>query len=119
MNHASQAAIELALEKQRLLLESAMQRESLVRHGAALVPWFDRADQVRRGGQWLKHHPEALVGVLGAVAVARPGVRRFLWHWTRRGFVAWRLWRNSFLWLRQNIAVSPAPTFTQSPDRRT
>ncbi|MDP1956868.1 MAG: YqjK family protein [Rhodocyclaceae bacterium] len=93
--------VELALEKQRLEFAAASQREALARHVAGLTPLFDAADQVGAGLRWTRHHPEVLAGAVLLLAAARPGVRSFIWRWTRRGFVAWRLWRNGNRWLNQ------------------
>lgn len=88
-------AIEMALEKQRLQLVCASQRATLAGHVAGLRPLFRTADQVQAGALWVRRHPEAVVGGVAVVAAVRPGVRRFLWRWGRRAFVAWRLWRET------------------------
>ncbi len=93
-------AIELALRKQLLLLDSATQREALARHAGGLAPLFEVADQINSGVRWVRRHPEALAAGLALLVAARPGMRRFFWRWGRRGFVAWRLWRDSRLWLQ-------------------
>lgn len=92
-------AIELALAKQRLGFEAAAQREALARHAAGLRPLFDAADQVQAGARWVRRHPEVAAGTLALVAATRPRARRFLWRWTKRGFLIWRLWRESERWL--------------------
>lgn len=87
-------ATELALEKQRLLLEIARQRVELSRHAEGVAPLFDAADQVRAGLRWVARHPEVAAGGIAFVAAVRPGVRRFLWRWGKRAaFVAWQVWR--------------------------
>jgi hypothetical protein len=88
-------AIELALEKQRLQLEAAAQRATLAGHVDGLRPLFEAADRVSDGARWLRRHPEAVLGGVAVVAAVRPGVRRFVWLWGKRGFVAWRLWRET------------------------
>jgi len=103
-------AVERALERQRLLLESSLQREALIRHGAGLQPLFETADRVREGALWIRHHPEVVVGTVTALAVARPRARRFLWQWARRGLVAWRIWRDSERWLKRDPAVPHTPS---------
>lgn len=110
--------IERALEKQRLLLESARQRAALMDHLAGLQPLFSAADQVQAGTRWLRHHPEAVAGGVAFLAVTRPGMRRFLWRWGQRGFIAWRLWRkaqhNTDHWpqpIRDILAAFARPTF--------
>jgi hypothetical protein len=114
--------VELALEKQRLQFQIADQRDALARHVAGLKPLFDAADQITAGARWVKHHPEVVAGGVLLAAAVRSGVRRFLWRWGRRGFVAWRLWRDSERLLarsraRAYAAVPPAPTFT-GPGKR-
>lgn len=94
-------AIELALKKQLLELEAAAQREALARHTTGLLPLFDAADQISAGVRWIKRHPETLAVGLAFLVAVRPGVRRFVWRWGRRGLIAWRLWRNSGRWLSQ------------------
>ncbi len=88
-------AVELALEKQRLQFQVTSQRAALAGHVAGLKPLFDAADQITVGARWVRHHPEVVAGSVLLVAVVRSGVRRFLWRWGRRSFVAWRLWRDS------------------------
>lgn len=91
--------IELAVEKQRLLLESTRHRAALADHLAGLQPLFSTADQLRDGARWLGRHPEVVAGGVALLVALRPGTRRFLWRWGQRGFIAWRLWRN----LAENI----------------
>lgn len=91
--------VELALEKQRLRLEIASQRQDLAQYTEGLRPAFDAADQVRAGFRWLSDHPEAVAGGVAVLVVARPESRRFIWRWGRRSFVLWRLWRESDRWL--------------------
>lgn len=92
-------AVDIALAKQRLQLDAAHQREVLGRHARGLQPAFDTADQIRTGFFWLKRHPEALAASVALLAAAGPKPRRFLWRWGQRGFIAWKLWRNSERWL--------------------
>jgi hypothetical protein len=94
-------AIEIALRKQLLVLDAAAQREALARHANGLVPIFDVADQVNAGVHWVRRNPEAVAAGLALLVAVRPGVRRFFWRWGRRGFVAWRLWRDGGRWLQQ------------------
>jgi hypothetical protein len=97
-------AVELALEKQRLRLEAASQRMDLSRHAAGLTPLFDAAERVREGTRWVARHPEAVAGGVALLAAAGPGVRRFFWRWGKRAFIAWRVWRDSDLWLGKRRA---------------
>lgn len=102
-------AIELALEKQRLRLASAGQRMDLARHASGLLPLFTAADRVRDGARWVGRHPEIVAGGVALFAAVRPGVRRFLWRWGKRAFVAWRLWREGDLWLTRPHAKPSMP----------
>lgn len=104
------SAIERALEKQRLLLESTLQRDALVRYGSGLQPLIETAERMQHGARWVRRHPEWLAVGVTAVAAARPGVRRWLWQWGKRSFIAWRLWRDSVHWLDQSpSARRPMP----------
>ncbi|MEW6512753.1 MAG: YqjK-like family protein [Pseudomonadota bacterium] len=97
-------AVELALEKQRLRLEAASQRIDLSRHAAGLAPLFDVADRVHSGVRWATRHPEVVAGGVALLAAVRPGIRRFLWRWGKRGLFAWHVWRNrddSGIWPRR------------------
>jgi hypothetical protein len=91
--------VERALERQRLLLEIAEQRQALAVYTAGLQPAFEAVDRVRAGLRWLAQHPEVTVGGVAVLAASRPGARRFIWRWGRRAFVAWRLWRDGDRWL--------------------
>jgi hypothetical protein len=92
-------AIERALKKQILLREISTQRQVLAQHARGLKPLFDAADQVRTGVRWVRRHPEAVAGGVAVLVAVRPRTLRFFWRWGQRGFVAWRLWRESNRWL--------------------
>jgi hypothetical protein len=92
-------AIELALEKQRLRLEIAAQRQAIAEYTEGLKPAFEVADRVRTGVRWFGRHPEAVAGGVTLLVVARPRTLRFFWRWGRRSFLVWRLWRESGRWL--------------------
>lgn len=94
-------AIELALRKQLLVLDAAAQREALAHHANGLLPLFDVADQINAGVHWVRRHPETVAAGVALLVAARPGVRNFCWRWGRRGFFAWRLWRDGGRWLQQ------------------
>lgn len=94
-------ALELALEKQRLQLESASQRVALAQHSVGLLPLFEVAGRVRDGARWVTRHPEIVAGLLALLVAVRPGVRAAFLRWARRGFLAWRLWRDGSRWLNQ------------------
>ncbi len=96
-------AIELALEKQRLRLETASQRIDLARHAAGLQPLFTAADRVHEGARWVGRHPEVVAGGVALLAAVRPGVRRFIWRWGKRAFIGWRLWRDGDHFLNMPI----------------
>ncbi|MEW6163635.1 MAG: YqjK-like family protein [Pseudomonadota bacterium] len=87
--------MDLALEKQRLQIEVAMQRAALRTHVDGLRPLLRTVDQVGEGVRWVRRHPEALAGGILVLAAVRPGMRRFLWRWGGRGYFAWRMWRDS------------------------
>lgn len=88
-------AVERALEKQRLQLAIAAQRAALADHAAGIAPLFNAADRVRSGIHWLGDHPEIVAGGVAVLAAAKPGVRRFLWRWGKRGEILWELWRET------------------------
>lgn len=87
--------VELALEKQRLQMQSATQRDALAAAAAGVMPLFAAADGVRNGVIWLRHNPQWLAGAAVALLVARP--RRVL-RWVRSGFFAWQTWRRIAQW---------------------
>ncbi len=100
--------IELALKKQRLLIESASLRTELSRHASDLVPLLAVADQLQAGTRWVGRHPEIIAMTVAFLAAAGSGPRRFLWRWIRRGFVAWRVWRSRDRWIKAaNFLPSP------------
>lgn len=84
----SKSRIELALKKQSLLLECAIQRQQLAQHAEGLKPLFAGADRGLDALRWIREHP-ALVTTASAVALLlRP---RFLWRMGLRGLYFWRL----------------------------
>jgi nitric oxide reductase large subunit len=92
----SATLLELALKKQRLQFKSDMLRQQWRSHARGLAPAFGAADRVLAGYVWLRRHPEVVVGVGVAVAVAKP---RAVWRWFKRGVVAWQFWREGQQWL--------------------
>lgn len=86
-------ALEIALRKQQVLLESNIRREALATHGAGLRPLFDAADRLVEGLDWARRHPELIAGGAAMLLAASPAVRRFSWRWGKRGFVAWQFLR--------------------------
>lgn len=97
-------AVERALAKQRLAIISAAQREALGRFAAGLQPALAIADRLHAGARWTERHPEAIAAGVAVLAATSSASRRFLWRWSRRGFLAWRLWRDGRSWI-------DAPTF--------
>lgn len=92
-------ALELALKKQHLVYEAEAQREALARHVAGMQPIFATADRVHVGARWLRQHPEAVALALVALLATRPGGRRLLWRWARRGLLAWQFWGEADRWI--------------------
>lgn len=82
--------IENLLQRERLLALCSAQRDEL----AALTQRLDGpikvADRGIAGVHYLREHP-LLLGAL--VAVGTVTLRRGLWKWAQRGFVAWRTYR--------------------------
>lgn len=88
--------IDLALEKQRLLLKSAALRSEWADHASALKPICAGADRLRDAGAWLGRHPGLVVGSAVALLVARP---KMVFRWLRRSLFALGLWRRARGWL--------------------
>jgi len=85
----------LALEKERLRLQSAGLRAELGRNVRALGPLFAAAERVRAGAHWLRSHPETGVGALLLLTLLKPA---FVWRWARRGVLVWQGWRRLATW---------------------
>jgi len=96
--------IELALQKQRLQLKSAEQRDALIAAAVQLAPAFAVIDGVRNGFRWLGRHPAWLAGGIVILLVLRPGAVLRL---AQRGFFAWQIWRKFSEWR----ASAPATPF--------
>lgn len=94
------SALERALEKQRLQLQSAVLRADLADSLRTLSPLGDGIDQAAAGVRWIARHPATVGGGVAFLAALRPGVRRFIWRWSRRSFIVWQLWRERSVWLR-------------------
>lgn len=86
----SSRLLQLALDKQRLLLHSDVQRQTLALHASRLAPLFSAADRMRKGVDWLCRHPGLPVVVLVALLVARP---RAVWGLAGRVWVVWGMLR--------------------------
>lgn len=82
--------LELALRKQRVLIESTRLREDFTASLNSITPLFHAVDRLRDGAGWLKRHAPLLIALGAGLFVARP--RRAL-GWLRRGFFAWQIWR--------------------------
>lgn len=82
-------ALELALKKQRLLIDGERLRADFARHATGLAPAFHGADLAVAGVGWLRRHPPVVVATLVALAVARPSR---VWRWARRAFLGWQAW---------------------------
>lgn len=91
--------VERALVKQRLLIASATQRATLARYADGLKPLFTTADRLHAGARWAERHPEFVAAGVAVLAASSSATRRFLWRWSRRGFVAWRIWRDGRRWI--------------------
>ena len=82
--------IAIMVERERLLVRCAAQRDDL----AMLAQQFDGplqfADRVVAAVDYLRRHPLVLGGAVALLALVQ---RRNLWSWVRRGFVVWRTFR--------------------------
>lgn len=82
--------LDLALKKQRLLLQSASQRAQLGAHVAGLAPVFAVADGAVAVADWVRQRPRWLVGTALVFAALRP---RQAWRWGLRGLSLWQVLR--------------------------
>ncbi|MDE2598221.1 MAG: YqjK-like family protein [Rhodocyclaceae bacterium] len=80
--------LELALRKQRLLVQSAHQREQMALYAGGMRPLLATADKAVAGALWVKQHPAVLAVSSAALFILRP---RFLVRLAMRGYSAWRL----------------------------
>ncbi len=102
----NRSARQLALRQHLLLLRSAELRRDFIEQTAPWQTPLSLADQVHRGWQWLRGHPEAVAAGAVTLAVLRP---RRAWRWGARLWWAWRLWqRVQKLQARQPLAAAPA-----------
>jgi hypothetical protein len=102
--------IELAVERQRLLVRSAVMREQVAAQSAALAPVLHWGDRVLYATWWARAHPALIASAVVVIAVVRP---RFAWRWTFRAFGAWKFWRS---W-RTRLAPLTADLSSTSPHR--
>lgn len=82
--------LELATRHGALKVRIDEQRRTLARHVIPLEAALARGDGIRKGVDWLKHHPAAVGAAVALAAIVRP---RRAWRWAKRGFVLWRGWR--------------------------
>ncbi len=89
-------SLELALKKQRLLMQSQNLRDQFGLNGRGIEPAFRVADGIAGGSRWLRQHPEVIAGVTIILVVARPAA---VWRWGRRAYSGWQTWQRiqSFL----------------------
>jgi hypothetical protein len=83
-------AVELALKKQRLQIESERLRREFAGYAQGIEPAFTAVDQARAGWRWLRANPAIPVGILVLMLVARPSV---VFRWGRRAWLGWQAWR--------------------------
>jgi hypothetical protein len=83
-----QRQLELALKKQRLLLDCASQRLQLAEYAAGVQPLFTGADKVVSATHWVKQHPVYVAAASAAVFVLRP---RLIWRLGMRGMALWQI----------------------------
>ena len=83
------SALELALAKQRLQIRSAILRTQLAGDlHTGLAPFAAAAAETRAGIDWLRTHPQWVVGGFCALVALRP---RRVWRWGWRVWGGWRL----------------------------
>jgi hypothetical protein len=83
-----QRLVELALRKQRLLVQSESQRQQMAFYADGMRPALATADKAVAGALWVKQHPAVLAVSSAAFLIFRP---RFLIRLAMRGYSAWRL----------------------------
>lgn len=90
--------LELALEKQRLVLRSEDLRGKFSAAAAVWQPACAGVDRLRQAADWLRRRPSLLVGLGVALLVARP---RAVLRLAGRAWVVWRTLRHWRQGLRQ------------------
>ena len=83
-----QRQLELALRKQRLLVQSASQRRQMAAYAQGLQPLLATADKAVAGALWVKQHPAVIAVSSAAFFIFRP---RSLVRLAMRSYSAWRL----------------------------
>ena len=89
----NQRQTELALERQRLQLESARLRDALAQQSDVLFsPPAKVFDAAAAGLRWGRNHPLHLAVAAGALLLFKP-VRTVRW-----AYASWRWWRHARRW---------------------
>ena len=90
-----QRDIDLALRKQALQQQSAVLRERLAGHAAAVAPALALVDEVRSGWRWVRDHPLVPLAAGLGLLLLRP---RATFRLLRRGVVVWQIVRRFRRW---------------------
>lgn len=92
----SDKRLKLALERQRLQLQSARLRDELTQQSEALLTGPLRvADALLAGARWSRSHPLVLAVLVGVVVALRP-IRSVQW-----AYKGWRWWHTARRWYGQ------------------
>jgi hypothetical protein len=94
------AALKLALKKQRLQIDGERLRADFGFNAAGLAPAFAGADLAIDGVHWVRRNPEVVVAVLVALVVIRPSRA---WRWGRRAFIGWQAWRKLRIFMDRRL----------------
>jgi hypothetical protein len=86
---------EVAERQQQVLARSALLRGRIGADAQVLRQPLALVDQVRRGWQWLRGHPEVIGGGVLLLTVVRP---RRMWRLGSRLWAGWRLWQRLRRW---------------------
>lgn len=100
------AALDLALRRQRLLLRSSALRDSLAEQSIVLGPPLAAADRAQAAAQWLYRQRGWLIGGVVVVLVLRP---RRAWRLLSAGWWLWRTARRLQPWLVATGLMAPRP----------
>ena len=95
--------LELALKKQRLVLQSEELRNRLAAAGGAWKPVFSVGDRLRQAAQWLRRHPPVVLAALVGLFVARP---RAVLRIAGRAWLFWRTLRRLRAGAHEAIALA-------------
>jgi hypothetical protein len=97
-------AIELALRKQRLQIQSASLRERMAMHAEGIAPALSVIDSARSGWHWMLKHPLLPLCAAAVLVLFRP--RRTL-RLLQRGVLIWQLLRRLRSWAGSRRAAAP------------